>query len=191
LYIEHDPQMHYLALDENERAPFRKVALFDLVVNNADRKSGHLLFGEDGRWWAIDQALCFNTMPKLRTVIWDFIGEPFSEEEVTALRRLELALQPNAELSQSLGELLREDEIAAMRRRLQVLLRQGVFPSLNPVTALSPGRLFEGFFAPPSMNADPQRTSWAEMGKDCQGNLEMSYSVDKVFSTALPCIFFP
>jgi len=49
-------------------------------------------------------------MPKLRTVIWDFIGEPFSEEEVTALRRLELALQPNAELSQSLGELLREDE---------------------------------------------------------------------------------
>lgn len=132
LYIEHYPQMHYLALEENERASFRKVALFDLVVNNADRKSGHLLFGEDGRWWAIDQALCFNAMPKLRTVIWDFIGEPFSEEEVTALRRLELALQPNAELSQSLRGLLREDEIAAMRWRLQVLLKQGVFPEPEP-----------------------------------------------------------
>jgi len=74
----------------------------------------------------------FNAMPKLRTVIWDFIGEPFCEEEVTAFRRLELALQPNAELSQSLGELLREDEIAAMRRRLQVLLKQGVFPEPEP-----------------------------------------------------------
>ncbi len=131
-YIQHDPSKHYLALDENERAPFRKVALFDLVVNNADRKSGHILFGEDGRWWAIDQALCFNVEPKLRTVIWDFVGESFNEEEIGVLHCLELALDPAGELSRSLTGLLREHEINAMRLRLRVLLETGVFPEPDP-----------------------------------------------------------
>lgn len=132
LFIVHDPGMHYLALKEEERAPFRKVALFDLVVNNADRKSGHILFGEDGRWWAIDQALCFHVEPKLRTVIWDFIGEPFDKEEVEALHCLELALQSEGELSQSLKELLSEYEIVAIRQRLRNLLEQRVFPEPDP-----------------------------------------------------------
>ena len=132
VFIEHDPKMHYLALEEEERAPFCNVALFDLVVNNADRKSGHLIFGDDGRWWAIDQALCFNVEPKLRTVIWDFIGEPFSEEEVSALQSLELALEPSANLSQSLGELLQKDEIDAIRQRVQILFELGAFPEPDP-----------------------------------------------------------
>ena len=132
VFIEHDPRKHYLALEEGERAPFRKVALFDLVVNNADRKSGHLIFGDDGRWWAIDQALCFHVEPKLRTVIWDFIGEPFSNEEVSALRKLQLSLEPKGELSQSLNGLLREGEIGAMRERLLILLEQSVFPEPEP-----------------------------------------------------------
>jgi len=132
LFIEHDPQMHYLALDEEKRAPFRQVALFDLVANNADRKSGHLILGKDGHWWAIDQALCFNVEPKLRTVIWDFIGESFNAQELSNLRRLEKALQPNAELSRSLGGLLRDGEIDAMRLRLQLLLEQSAFPEPDP-----------------------------------------------------------
>ena len=132
LFVEHDPRLHYLALEEKERSPFRKVALFDLVVNNADRKSGHILFAEDGHWWAIDQSLCFHVLPKLRTVIWDFIGEPFDKEEVEALHCLELALEPEGELSQSLEELLSEDEIVAMRQRLRYLLEQRVFPEPDP-----------------------------------------------------------
>lgn len=132
LFVEHDPRKHYLALEEKHRFPFRKVALFDLVVNNADRKSGHILFGEDGRWWAIDQALCFNLEPKLRTVIWDFVGESFNEEEIGVLHRLELALDPEGELSRSLTGLLRDDEIYAMRLRLGVLLETGVFPEPDP-----------------------------------------------------------
>ena len=132
VFIEHNPQMHYLALEEGERAPFRKVALFDLVANNADRKSGHLILGIDGQWWAIDQALCFNVEPKLRTVIWDFIGEPFNEEEVSALQCLELSLERNNQLSLSLGGLLRENEIGAMRQRLRLLLEQGAFPEPDP-----------------------------------------------------------
>lgn len=132
LFVDHDPKMHYLALEEGARAHFRKVALFDLVVNNADRKSGHLIFGDDGRWRAIDQALCFHMEPKLRTVLWDFIGEPFFEEEVSALQGLALALEPNAELNKSLGGLLEEGEIAAMRQRLQVLLELCKFPEPDP-----------------------------------------------------------
>jgi hypothetical protein len=131
-YIEHNPKMHYLALEEEERAPFRMVALFDLVVNNADRKSGHLIFGDDGRWWAIDQSLCFNVEPKLRTVIWDFIGERFNEEELNALHSLELALKPAGDLTQSLRGLLREIEITAMRMRLEVLVERGKFPEPAP-----------------------------------------------------------
>ena len=132
LFVEHDPGMHYLALEDEKRAPFRKVALFDLVVNNADRKSGHLIFGDDGRWWAIDQALCFHASPKLRTVIWDFIGEHFSEEEVNVLQRLKAALEPKCDLSQSLKDLLQEEEIAAIRARLRILLEQGSFPEPVP-----------------------------------------------------------
>lgn len=132
LFVEHDPRLHYLALKEEERIPFRKVALFDLVANNADRKSGHILFGQDGSWWAIDQALCFHALPKLRTVIWDFIGKPFSEEEVSWLHHLETALEPEGDLSQKLAGLLQDDEIVAMRQRLKTLLAQGSFPEPDP-----------------------------------------------------------
>lgn len=132
VYVEHVPELHYLALEKSERAAFRKVALFDLIVNNADRKSGHILFAEDGRWWAIDQALCFHALPKLRTVIWDFVGMPLTEEEVSALHCLVLGLEPDGELHQGLNGLLREDEIDAMRQRLQILLKQRTFPVPDP-----------------------------------------------------------
>ena len=71
-------------------------------------------------------------MPKLRTVIWDFIGEPFSEEEVDALHRLGRAMEPESELSQGLEGLLRKEEIDATRERLKVLLEQRVFPEPDP-----------------------------------------------------------
>ena len=132
LYIEHDPRKHYLALEDAERDQFRPVALFDLVANNADRKSGHLLQDEDGHWWAIDQALCFNAVPILRTVIWDFIGENFTEDEIAALHQLEQALELKNELAQILRQLLTEDEVQAIRQRLGKLLEQGVFPEPDP-----------------------------------------------------------
>ena len=65
-------------------------------------------------------------------MIWDFIGEPFDQEEVEALHCLELALEPEGELNQSLEELLSEDEIVAMRQRLRYLLEQRVFPEPDP-----------------------------------------------------------
>src|ERR1700675_3037079 len=76
LFVEFDPDDHYFTLEQAHPDEFRKVALFDLVVNNADRKAGHCLLGTDGLIWVIDHGVCFNEEPKLRTVIWEFLGEP-------------------------------------------------------------------------------------------------------------------
>ena len=65
-----------------------RLCAFDLVANNADRKSGHCLLGRDGRLYAIDNGLCFHVEPKLRTVVWDFAGEPIPEDVRAAARRL-------------------------------------------------------------------------------------------------------
>jgi uncharacterized repeat protein (TIGR03843 family) len=78
-FIESDFQEHYFTLygDAPEtRRELARIALFDYVANNTDRKSGHVLRGDDGRIWGIDHGLCFSSAFKLRTVIWDFAGEP-------------------------------------------------------------------------------------------------------------------
>ncbi len=74
LYIDHDEEDHYFTVQADARyAPaFRRMALFDYVINNADRKSGHCLVGSDGQVWAIDHGVCLHTEFKLRTVIWEF-----------------------------------------------------------------------------------------------------------------------
>ncbi len=77
-YVPNDPLEHYFAIRERSEAAaaLRRIALFDQVVNNADRKGGHVLRGEDGTIWAIDHGLTFHTEYKLRTVIWDWAGSP-------------------------------------------------------------------------------------------------------------------
>ena len=78
-FVPSEPDEHYFTLAERFPAEFRRVAAFDLVINNADRKAGHCLLGEDGRIHVVDHGVCFSDEPKLRTVIWDFIGEPIEE----------------------------------------------------------------------------------------------------------------
>ncbi|MGH9101588.1 MAG: SCO1664 family protein, partial [Acidimicrobiales bacterium] len=77
-FVEADFSQHYFTLveDASHGEALRRIACFDLVANNADRKSGHCLLGTDGQIWAIDNGLCFHDQPKLRTVMWDFAGEP-------------------------------------------------------------------------------------------------------------------
>ena len=75
-FVPFEPEQHYFTLQERYADAFRAVALFDLVVNNADRKGGHCLLGEDGRIWLIDHGVCFSAEPKLRTVIWEYMDEP-------------------------------------------------------------------------------------------------------------------
>ena len=87
-FVPYEPEEHYFTLADRFPEEFRRVAAFDMVVNNADRKSGHCLLGEDGRVFLVDHGVCFSDEPKLRTVIWDFIGDPLEEGTRADVRRL-------------------------------------------------------------------------------------------------------
>ena len=126
-FVDADFSEHYFTLVEHEEhhAALRRIAAFDLVVNNADRKSGHCLLAED-RIWGIDNGLCFHVEPKLRTVIWDFGGEP-----IPAPLRAQLGRLAGADLS-PLGDLLDDDEVDAVRRRAAAVADTERFPNPNP-----------------------------------------------------------
>jgi uncharacterized repeat protein (TIGR03843 family) len=128
-FVRFDPAEHYFTLDAAHPDRFRRVALFDVVANNADRKGGHCVLGEDGEVWMIDHGVCFHEEPKLRTVIWDFVGEPIPDPERDALARLADALGAD----HPLGALLAPEEFAALRARLDGLLADGVFPEPDPM----------------------------------------------------------
>src|SRR6266568_4712327 len=90
LYVEPDPgpASQYDRLRETHRCALQRMAIFDLLINNADRKGGHCLLDVRGQVWGIDHGLTFHHVPKLRTVIWDFCGEPFPAEIVQQLATL-------------------------------------------------------------------------------------------------------
>ena len=132
LYIDADPEANYFTFREERLPDLLPVALFDILVNNADRKGGHLLLDRWGRIWAIDNALTFHPEPKLRTVIWGFAGELIPEECLVDLHQLEQQLGRGNALRQRLARLLIDDEIAALQDRLATLLETSVFPLPDP-----------------------------------------------------------
>jgi len=132
LFIDADPEAHYFTFREERQADLLRVALFDVLVNNADRKGGHLLLDHWGRMWAIDNALTFHAEPKLRTVIWDFAGEPMPQECLEDLQRLQERLIHTSSLYQVLSGLLHEDEVAALKARLARMLAFPVLPRPDP-----------------------------------------------------------
>ena len=125
-FVPADFTQHYFTLLEQpeHHDALRTVAAFDLVANNADRKSGHCLLGDDGRIWAIDNGLCFHAAPNLRTVIWEFSGQALPARLLADIERLAATVE---ELP-GLEELLRPAEIAALARRASMVARRGVFP---------------------------------------------------------------
>ncbi|HXF60915.1 MAG TPA: SCO1664 family protein [Caldilineaceae bacterium] len=131
-YIANEDNEHYFTVQEDARfAPaLRRLALFDFVINNADRKSGHCLVGLDRRLWAIDHGVCFHTEYKLRTVIWEFSGEPIDDELAADLERLAHDLEDEqSELARVLCHLLNPAERAALLARVRSLLRSATFPT--------------------------------------------------------------
>lgn len=129
-FVRFDTAHHYFTLDRLD--DFRRIALFDLIVNNADRKGGHCLLGEDDRVWVIDHGVCFHEEPKLRTVIWDFVGEPLPAELLADVGRLGADLGAGGPAAAALGGLLALQETAAMRERLASLLAAARFPEPEP-----------------------------------------------------------
>ncbi len=132
LYIDADPEANYFTLRQERLADLLPVAAFDVLLNNADRKGGHLLLDRRNRIWAIDNALTFHPEPKLRTVIWDFAGEPVPDEYLTDLHRLEEQITCDHPLRRALDDLLAESEIAALLDRLAKLLKSAVCPLPDP-----------------------------------------------------------
>jgi uncharacterized repeat protein (TIGR03843 family) len=130
LFIPADFSEHHFTLVEKERYldQLRTVCAFDVVANNADRKSGHCILGEDDRIWAIDNGLCFHTEPKLRTVIWEFAGEALPDELLDDIARV--AESP----PEYLAPLLSPREVQAVSRRARALLAAGRFPVPDPDT---------------------------------------------------------
>lgn len=113
-------------------ARMRRIALFDHVVNNADRKGGHVLVDREGRTWAIDHGLSFHVEPKLRTVLWGWAAQPLDEGDVEALTRLAGALSEGEGLAAQLSGLLSSAEIDALARRVDALIADGRFPVPGP-----------------------------------------------------------
>ncbi|MGX8905302.1 SCO1664 family protein [Streptomyces netropsis] len=103
----------------------RRLAVLDAVINNGDRKGGHLLPAADGRLYAIDHGVTFNADDKLRTLLWGWAGEPLPEEALEALRRLSADLADGRPLTVRLAELITPAEIEALRARVADLLRTG------------------------------------------------------------------
>lgn len=124
-FIDADFEQHYFTMleDENTHDQLRRMAVFDFISNNTDRKGGHCLIDADGHIWGIDNGLSFHAEFKLRTVIWDFGGEPIDEELLGDLENLvDSGLSP--EVSRLLGSFERD----AVLGRARALLREGVLP---------------------------------------------------------------
>lgn len=108
----------------------RRMAVFDAVVNNTDRKIGHLLPLPDGHVFGVDHGVTFSTVPKLRTVLWGWMGTSFSADEIQGLERARAALAGS--LAIELRGLIAPEEVTATRRRVASLLRFRRFPRPNP-----------------------------------------------------------
>jgi hypothetical protein len=126
-FIEHDPDRHYFTLMEQRQQDFEMFAAFDVVINNADRKAGHVIEDATGRLWAVDHGLSFNVEDKLRTVIWEFGGTVVGGEVRRRLEATRDALGDPSGLGGQLAGLLSPHELVAATTRTEALL-EGVYP---------------------------------------------------------------
>jgi uncharacterized repeat protein (TIGR03843 family) len=131
-WIEVDPEVDLVALIMADDPRLRRVAVFDAILNNTDRKGGHVLPVPGGHLFAVDHGVTFSIEPKLRTILWAWEGQPFEAAEREALGTVAAALRPRGPLDGALRELLAPREVIATRRRLEALLADGRFPSPSP-----------------------------------------------------------
>ena len=124
-FIDADVEQHYFTIFEQREDlhdQLRAMCVFDIVANNTDRKAGHCLLGLDDKIWGIDHGVCFAADFKLRTVIWEFGGEPLPDH-------LRAAIEPLIEtIPLNIATLLSSDEVSALQERVQWLCEGGAFP---------------------------------------------------------------
>jgi len=129
LYVDADPEVTAFELLADDHPDLARIAAFDVVTNNADRKAGHCLAGPDGRVWAIDHGLCFHVQYKLRTVLWDLAGTRLEAGVLADLEALAAEVAGGGPLAAALAELLDGDEVVALARRARALVRAGRLPA--------------------------------------------------------------
>ncbi len=127
-FIVADVSEHYFTLMPGRAADFRTIAAFDVIVNNADRKSGHCLLDGDGHVWGVDNGLTFHPLPKLRTVIWEFGGEEVPAKLRRDAQRLAEELVAGEDWVKSLRQLISGAEIRALAQRARRLSDEGRYP---------------------------------------------------------------
>ena len=127
-FITADPREHYFSLMPARAVDFRTIAAFDLIVNNADRKSGHCLLDGDGHIWGVDNGLTFHSLPKLRTVIWEFAGEQVPTNLRRDAQRLVHELVAGDGWVSGLQRLISGAEIRALTQRARRLADEGRYP---------------------------------------------------------------
>jgi hypothetical protein len=126
LWIDTDDEVDLVALARSDNPDLRRMAVFDAVVNNADRKGGHLLPTCDGHVYGVDHGVCFSVEDKLRTLLWQWRSDPLTDEAVDVLSRLRAEIE--APLGGVLHEHLTRREVAATTARIDRLLAAGVHP---------------------------------------------------------------
>lgn len=129
LYIDHDPEVNYFSFDSDMTPQLKVMAAFDCLVNNADRKGGHCLVDSQGHLWGIDHGITFHTNHKLRTVIWDFAGQPIPDELLASMEALCIQVDdPDSSYRQAMLSLISEAELRAFQTRMRHLLRTRRYP---------------------------------------------------------------
>jgi hypothetical protein len=119
-FIEAD-ERHFLGAHSVHRDLWKRVALFDILANNADRKSGHCLFDAEDHVWVIDHGLTFHVEAKLRTVIWDFAGEPLPPDLCRDIERA-LGAVERGQLAKTIEEMISPAELKVLKRRMRAVL---------------------------------------------------------------------
>jgi uncharacterized repeat protein (TIGR03843 family) len=130
LWIDVDERVDLAALARSDHPDLRLMAVFDSVVNNADRKGGHLLPTQEGHIYGVDHGVCFSAEDKLRTLLWQWRGLPLPDEAVEVLSRIRAELE--GPLGEGLHEHLTRREVRATARRVDRLLASGVHPEPSP-----------------------------------------------------------
>jgi uncharacterized repeat protein (TIGR03843 family) len=127
-FIDYNPNYHYFTFKDEDKARLHPVALFDLLLNNADRKGSHVIIQKRTRKiFLIDHGLCFHEEDKLRTVIWDFAGQSIPPEMLADLEKFRAALS-TPDLATQLGQYLTPGEMTALDARAAKLMALGVYP---------------------------------------------------------------
>ncbi len=132
LFIDSDPRANFFTMRDKELDRFAPIAMFDVLIQNADRKGGSCLSGTDGRLWAIDHGLTFNPLARQRTVMLEFCGRDYPEEELASLSILCDGLRTADGAYGHLVELLNPREIETLTERAERMMSEGAFPFLDP-----------------------------------------------------------